>query len=71
MSLLFTTERQVAITAVRRACGLTSAVFNNLVKNETLIKGDRSPVTGESLSCIFVTLLIDRLQWEISPHRPS
>lgn len=49
MSLLFTTERQVAITAVRRACGLTSAVFNKLVSDETLIKGDKSPVTGESL----------------------
>ena len=50
MSLLFATERQVAITAVRRACGLTSAVFNKLVKNETLTKGDKSPVTGKSLS---------------------
>lgn len=49
MSLLFATERQVAISAVRRACGLTSAVFNNLVKNETLVKGDKSPVTGKSL----------------------
>ena len=48
MSLLFATERQVAITAVRRACGLTSAVFNKLVKNETLTKGDKSPVTGKS-----------------------
>lgn len=50
MSLLFATERQVAITAVRRACGLTSAVFNKLIKNETLTKGDKSPVTGKSLS---------------------
>lgn len=50
MSLLFATERQVAITAVRRACGLTSAVFNKLVKNETLTKGDKSPVTGKPLS---------------------
>ena len=50
MSLLFATERQVAITAVRRACGLTSAVFNQLVKNETLTKDDKSPVTGKSLS---------------------
>jgi len=59
MSLLFATERQVAITAVRRACGLTSTVFNKLVKNETLIKGDRSPVTGKPLSSgSFVTLLI-------------
>ena len=50
MSLLFAAERQVAISAVRRACGLTSAVFNKLVKNETLTKGDRSPVTGKPLS---------------------
>lgn len=47
MSLLFAAERQVAISAVRRACGLTSAVFNKLIKNETLTKGDRSPVTGK------------------------
>ena len=50
MSLLFNAERQVAITAVRRACGLTTAVFNELVKGETLTKGDKSPVTGKSLS---------------------
>jgi hypothetical protein len=49
MSLLFATERQVAIAAVRRACGLTSTVFNKLIKNETLTKGDKSPVTGKSL----------------------
>jgi len=59
MSLLFATERQVAITAVRRACGLTSAVFNNLVKNETLIKGDKSPVTGKSLP-VALSHLADR-----------
>ena len=49
MSLLFATERQVAITAVRRACGLTSSVFKKLVQDETLTKGDKSPVTGKSL----------------------
>jgi len=59
MSLLFATERQVAITAVRRACRLTSAVFNNLIKNETLIKGDKSPVTGKSLPVV-LSHLADR-----------
>ncbi|KAF9466742.1 hypothetical protein BDZ94DRAFT_1157389 [Collybia nuda] len=45
MSLTFATEKQVAVAAVRRACLLTSSVFNKLVKNETLTKGDKSPVT--------------------------
>jgi 3'(2'), 5'-bisphosphate nucleotidase len=52
MSLDFTTERQVATAAVRRACGLTASVFNKLVKNETLTKGDKSPVTGEPPICV-------------------
>jgi 3'(2'), 5'-bisphosphate nucleotidase len=46
MSLTLTTEQQVAVAAVKRACSLTSSVFNKLVKNETLVKGDKSPVTG-------------------------
>lgn len=46
MSLAFATEKQLAVAAVRRACALTSSVFNKLVKNETLTKGDKSPVTG-------------------------
>ncbi|TFK62622.1 3(2),5-bisphosphate nucleotidase HAL2 [Pluteus cervinus] len=45
MSLTYTTERQFAIAAVRRACKATTAVFNRLVKNETLTKDDKSPVT--------------------------
>ncbi|KAJ3801540.1 nucleotidase HAL2 [Lentinula aff. detonsa] len=45
MSLAYITEKQLAISAVRRACLLTSSVFNKLVKNETLVKGDKSPVT--------------------------
>ncbi|KAF5375864.1 hypothetical protein D9615_008187 [Tricholomella constricta] len=45
MSLPYATEKQVAVAAVRRACHLTSSVFNKLVKNETLTKGDKSPVT--------------------------
>lgn len=39
-------EEKVAIAAVRRACALTSSVFEKLIKNETLVKGDKSPVTG-------------------------
>jgi hypothetical protein len=46
MSQTYATEEQVAVAAVRRACHLTSSVFNKLVKNETLTKGDKSPVTG-------------------------
>ncbi|KAF8063446.1 hypothetical protein FPV67DRAFT_1672470 [Lyophyllum atratum] len=45
MSISYATEKQVAVAAVRRACHLTSSVFNKLVKNETLTKGDKSPVT--------------------------
>ncbi|RDB22026.1 3'(2'),5'-bisphosphate nucleotidase [Hypsizygus marmoreus] len=45
MSLPYETEKQLAVAAVRRACGLTSSVFNKLVKNETLTKNDKSPVT--------------------------
>ncbi|KAK1231925.1 3'(2'),5'-bisphosphate nucleotidase [Marasmius sp. AFHP31] len=45
MSIAYTTEKQLAIAAVRRASYLTSQVFNKLVKNETLTKGDKSPVT--------------------------
>lgn len=50
MALPYATEKRVALAAVRRACALTSSVFNNLVKNETLTKGDKSPVTGERRS---------------------
>ncbi|KIK95870.1 hypothetical protein PAXRUDRAFT_826563 [Paxillus rubicundulus Ve08.2h10] len=45
MSFPYSTEKQVALTAVRRACALTSSVFNKLVRNETLTKDDKSPVT--------------------------
>ncbi|KAF7302923.1 3'(2'),5'-bisphosphate nucleotidase [Mycena kentingensis (nom. inval.)] len=41
----FARERQLGLAAVRRACALTDSVFNKLVKNETLTKGDKSPVT--------------------------
>ncbi|OBZ73069.1 3'(2'),5'-bisphosphate nucleotidase [Grifola frondosa] len=35
----------IAVAAVRRACVLTASVFNKLVKQETLTKDDKSPVT--------------------------
>lgn len=46
MSQSYATEEQLAVAAVRRACTLTSTVFDTLIKNETLTKGDKSPVTG-------------------------
>ncbi|KAH9987616.1 hypothetical protein BJV74DRAFT_951621 [Russula compacta] len=45
MPVPFALEQQVAIAAVRRACALTTTVFNKLVAGETLVKGDKSPVT--------------------------
>ncbi|KAI8976297.1 3',5'-bisphosphate nucleotidase [Trametes punicea] len=44
-TLAYAAEKQIAIAAVRRACVLTASVFNKLVKQETLTKGDKSPVT--------------------------
>ena len=56
MSQAYRTEEQVAVAAVRRACYLTSSVFNKLVKNETLTKGDKSPVTGAyQLLSLYIT----------------
>lgn len=42
-------EKIVGLSAVLRACSLTSSVFTKLVKNETLTKDDKSPVTSASL----------------------
>ncbi|PVF96394.1 putative MET22-protein ser/thr phosphatase [Serendipita vermifera] len=50
MSLAFALEKRVAISAVARACSLTSTVFQKLVKNETLTKDDKSPVTVADFS---------------------
>ncbi|EJU00639.1 3-2-5-bisphosphate nucleotidase HAL2 [Dacryopinax primogenitus] len=41
----FALEKQVAISAVLRACRLTSSVFTKLVTAETVTKNDKSPVT--------------------------
>jgi len=61
MSTPFQTEEQVAIAAVQRACTLTSNVFNKLVKNETLVKGDKSPVTGVYSISLPVSILRSRI----------
>ncbi|EJD04851.1 3,5-bisphosphate nucleotidase HAL2 [Fomitiporia mediterranea MF3/22] len=50
MSLAYALEKEVAVAAVRRACQLTSSVFNKLVKGEQLIKDDKSPVTVADFS---------------------
>ena len=47
---LYALERQVAISAVSRACALTSSVFTKLIKSEMLTKEDRTPVTIADLS---------------------
>ncbi|KZT03058.1 3(2),5-bisphosphate nucleotidase HAL2 [Laetiporus sulphureus 93-53] len=61
MSLTYSTERQVAIAAVRRACALTSSVFNKLVRNETLTKDDKSPVTvGDFSAQAVVNIILGR-----------
>ncbi|KAH8115001.1 nucleotidase HAL2 [Phellopilus nigrolimitatus] len=45
MSLAYALEKEVAVSAVLRACQLTSSIFNKLVRDERLTKGDKSPVT--------------------------
>ncbi|KAL9933650.1 hypothetical protein V8E36_007308 [Tilletia maclaganii] len=42
---LYALERAVAISAVVRACSLTSKVFHSLVTSDTVTKKDKSPVT--------------------------
>lgn len=52
-------EERVAIAAVKRASILTSSVFEKLVKNETLVKGDKSPVTvGDFAAQAVISTLI-------------
>ena len=70
-TVTYVKEKQIAIAAVRRACSLTASVFNKLVKNETLTKGDKSPVTGRK--ALFVhrldNLTLNPFQSEIMRHR--
>ncbi|OCH87115.1 3(2),5-bisphosphate nucleotidase HAL2 [Obba rivulosa] len=61
MSLTLAAEKQVALAAVRRACVLTSSVFNKLVKNETVTKDDKSPVTvGDYSAQAVVNTILSR-----------
>ncbi|KAG6818981.1 hypothetical protein H0H93_016675 [Arthromyces matolae] len=61
MSLPYAAEKHVAIAAVRRACHLTSSVFNKLVKNETVTKGDKSPVTvGDYAAQALISTILHR-----------
>ncbi|KAG8796078.1 hypothetical protein FRC12_005348 [Ceratobasidium sp. 428] len=50
MAAAYALEKHVAITAVSRACQLTASVFKKLVNAETVIKGDKSPVTVADIS---------------------
>ncbi|KAI0721763.1 3(2),5-bisphosphate nucleotidase HAL2 [Fomitopsis betulina] len=57
----YSSEKQVGIAAVRRACALTSSVFNKLVRNETLTKDDKSPVTvGDFAAQAVVNTILSR-----------
>jgi hypothetical protein len=49
---LYTDERMVAISAVRRACIVTQRVFDSMADTDHFTKTDESPVTG-SLFCFF------------------
>ncbi|KZT66314.1 3(2),5-bisphosphate nucleotidase HAL2 [Daedalea quercina L-15889] len=67
MSHAYYAEKQVAVAAVRRACALTSSVFNKLVRNETLTKDDKSPVTvGDFAAQAVVSTILSRT----FPHDP-
>ncbi|PIL32418.1 hypothetical protein GSI_05120 [Ganoderma sinense ZZ0214-1] len=57
----YAAETQIAIAAVRRACVLTASVFNKLVKQETLTKDDKSPVTvGDFSAQAVVNTILNR-----------
>ncbi|KAJ7070493.1 hypothetical protein C8F01DRAFT_1106619 [Mycena amicta] len=61
MARPFAQERQLGLAAVRRACALTDSVFNKLVKNETLTKGDKSPVTvGDYAAQALISTMLAR-----------
>lgn len=45
MALNLARERAIAISAVLKACHLSSTVYQKLVKQETVTKDDKSPVT--------------------------
>ncbi|PAV15676.1 3(2),5-bisphosphate nucleotidase HAL2 [Pyrrhoderma noxium] len=61
MSLAYALEKEVAVSAVIRACQLTSSIFNKLVKDERLTKGDKSPVTvGDFSAQAVVNTILSR-----------
>jgi len=54
-------EREVAIEAVLNACAVCQKVFNTLVKGETVIKADGSPVTiGEFAAQAIVSITLNK-----------
>jgi len=54
-------EREVAIEAVLKACKVCQKVFNTLVKGETVIKADESPVTiGDFASQAIVSITLKK-----------
>ncbi|KAH9938828.1 3(2),5-bisphosphate nucleotidase HAL2 [Epithele typhae] len=58
----YAAEKQIAIAAVRRACGLTASVFNKIVKQETVTKEDSSPVTvGDYSAQAVVNTILNRV----------
>ncbi|KAF5366233.1 hypothetical protein D9758_005763 [Tetrapyrgos nigripes] len=65
--MTYDSEKAVAISAVRRACGLTSSVFNRLVQGEKLVKGDKSPVTVGDFSA---QALISTILHNVFPEDP-
>ncbi|KAI0791243.1 3',5'-bisphosphate nucleotidase [Abortiporus biennis] len=61
MTLTYSAEQKLALAAVRRACVLTDSVFHKLVKNETLTKDDKSPVTvGDFSAQALINTIITR-----------
>ena len=69
MSQPYEKEAEFAVCAVRRACNLTASVFNKLIKNETLVKGDKSPVTGALPCRIPLPNTDDRYQLATFPRK--
>jgi len=54
-------EREVAIEAVLKACNVCQKVFNTLVKGETVIKADESPVTiGDFAAQAIVSITLQK-----------
>ncbi|KAF0561846.1 3,5-bisphosphate nucleotidase [Gigaspora margarita] len=63
----FATERAVAIDAVLRASKICQKVFNNLITKDTIIKGDKTPVTIADFSAQAV---INTILYKSFPNDP-